>query len=64
MAYDKAQSIKDQIKNLQTQREKVAQQPCAGREARILRAEAIAMLDQTIRDLECILRSTKSSKSP
>ena len=61
MVYDKAQSIRDQIKKLQDQRDKVVRQPCTTGEDRILRAEAVFMIDQTIHDLESILRSIKSS---
>jgi hypothetical protein len=64
MAYDKVRSIRDQIKNLRDQRDKVARQPCISREDRIVRAEAITMIDQTIQDLERILRSTKPPENP
>jgi len=62
MVNEKIQSIKDQIKNLRDQRERVALRPCATREDRILRAEAMSMIDQTIRDLELIIHSAKPSK--
>lgn len=62
MVNEKVQSIRDQIKNLQDQRDKVARRRCATQEDRILRAEARDMIDQTIRDLELILRSIKPSK--
>ena len=59
MAHDKDQSIREQIKKLKEQRDIVSRQPSATREERILRAETMSMIDQTIHDLELILRTTR-----